>query len=129
MRLGQRDALTELVASVVGRGKRWSTREFAARAVDPATGWSPSKSLLGKIINGEGYKVEPRLVSALAVGLGLSRAVVAAAAHWQVIGYQPDDLDTTATTTLVRHLASAGEPTPRAHSVAKRWAADMNPPA
>jgi hypothetical protein len=129
---GQRDALTELVKSVVGRGKRWSTREFAALAVDPGTGWSPSKSLLGKIINGEGYKVEPRLVSAFAVGLGLPREVVATAAHWQVIGYKQEELDAPAPATLLRHLMPACDDNgnvdraPRAEAVAERWNDDEN---
>jgi hypothetical protein len=131
---GQRDALTELVKSVVGRGKRWSTREFATLAVDPGTGWSPSKSLLGKIINGEGYKVEPRLVSAFAVGLGLPREVVATAAHWQVIGYKQEELDAPAPATLLRHLMPACDGNsngnvdraPRAEAVAERWNDDEN---
>jgi hypothetical protein len=125
---GQRDALTELVRAVVGRGRRWSTREFAARAVDPETGWSPSKSLLGKIINGDGYKVDPRLVSALAVGFGLPREVVAAAAHWQVIGYEQEELDASAPATLLRHLGS-DTPVTRARAVAKRWQAGQDTPA
>ncbi|MFR0357306.1 hypothetical protein [Streptomyces sediminimaris] len=120
----QRNALTELVKSAVGRGKRWTLRDFAERAVDPETQWSPSKSLLGKIVNDEGFRVEPRLVSALAVGLGLPRGVVAAAAHWQVIGYSEEELSTSAPATLVRHLSSVGAPAPLARAVAERWEAE-----
>lgn len=123
----QRDALTELVKSVVGKGKQWSVREFAERAVDPDTGWSPSKSLLGKIISGAGYKVEPRLVSALAVGFGLPREIVAAAAHWQVIGYQPEELGASAPVTLLRHLTSGDDRT-HAQALARRWEADDTTP-
>ncbi|MFC8435513.1 hypothetical protein [Streptomyces sp. NPDC057253] len=120
----QRNALTELVKSAVGRGKRWSLREFTQRAVDPETHWAPSKSLLGKIVNDEGFRVEPRLVSALAVGLGLPRDVVAAAAHWQVIGYSEEELNTSAPATLVRHLSSVGAPAPLARAVAEGWEAE-----
>lgn len=121
---GQRNALTELVGSAVGRGKQWSLRDFAARAVDPATGWAPSKSLLGKIVSGDSYKIEPRLVSALAVGLGLPRQVVAAAAHWQAIGYEQQELGTPVTTMLVRYLSSPQASTTLAQAVAERWDAE-----
>lgn len=116
----QQDALTELVRQQVGTGKRWSTREFAARAIDPETGWSPSKSLLGKIIGGQSYTISPRLVSALAVGLGLPREVVAAAAHMQVIGYTAEELTGGAPAVVLKRLGAqgAGE---KAVQVAARW--------
>ncbi|MGW5509917.1 hypothetical protein ACWEV9_19395 [Streptomyces albogriseolus] len=88
----QRDALTELVMGQVGEGRRMTTREFAAVAVDPQSGWSPSKSLVGNIISGMRYKVTPQFVSALAAGLGIDRRIVATAAHFQVIGYTDREL-------------------------------------
>ncbi|MET9445454.1 hypothetical protein [Streptomyces sp. NPDC006610] len=69
-----------------------TTREFAASAVDPQSGWAPSKSLVGNIITGKPYKVTPKLVSAIAAGLDLDRQVVAAAAHFQAIGYAEEEL-------------------------------------
>lgn len=133
MRLGkvaavpeQRDALTELVRQYVGVGRRWSTRTFAERAVDPDSGWSPSKSLLAKIIARQGYTVTPQLVSALAAGLGLPRDVVAAAAHFQSIGYEPQELTGAAPATLLRHL-EAGE-TPLAAGLVERWASEGDEP-
>ncbi|MEU6849777.1 hypothetical protein ABZ901_07600 [Actinacidiphila alni] len=108
----------------MGRGRQWSLRDFAARAVDPVTGWAPSKSLLGKIVGGESYKIEPRLVSALAVGLGLPRQVVAAAAHWQAIGYEQQELGSPVTTMLVRYLSSPQASTALAQAVAERWDAE-----
>lgn len=118
--LEQRDALTELVAAHVGIGKRWSTREFSARAVDGDTDWAPGKSLIGKIIAGQGYKITPQLVSAIAAGLGLPREVVGAAAHLQVIGYTEKELASGAPATLIRTLEATGD-TPKAEAVAKRW--------
>lgn len=116
----QRDALTELVRMQVGPGRRYSTRTFAAVAVDPATGEGPKKSLIGKIVSGQTYTITPTLVSALAAGLGLDREIVAAAAHWQAIGYRPSELAGPAPATLLRHLDV--DETPLAQGVAERWA-------
>lgn len=119
----QRDALTELVKQQVGPGRRFSTRSFAAAAVDPVTGDGPGKSLVAKIIADQNYIITPELVSALSAGLGLDREVVAAAAHWQIIGYRPSELAGAAPATLIRRLASADDAdAPRARSVAERWA-------
>lgn len=120
----QRDALTELVRQQVGAGRRYSTRDFASAAVDPVTGKGPGKSLVAKIIAGQGYTVTPGLVSALAVGLGLDREVVAAAAHWQVIGYEASELAAPAEATLVRTLRNGSGVTSRAQAVAERWASE-----
>lgn len=100
----QRDALTELVTRHVGEGRHMTTREFAAAAVDPQSGWSPSKSLVGNIITGMGYKVTPQLVSALAAGLNLDRQIVAAAAHFQAIGYTEQELQAGAVAELLQFI-------------------------
>lgn len=120
----QRDALTELIAAHVGTGKRWSTRSFAEIAVDRASGWSPSKSLVGKIINGDGYDVTPQLVSAVAEGLGLDREIVAAAAHFQVIGYTASELAGGAPAMVLHELGRLPTDTSKSRSVAESWAAD-----
>jgi len=117
----QRDALTELVKAHVGAGRRMSTREFAAVAVDPESGWAPSKSLVAKIIAGQGYDVTPQLVSAVSVGLGLDREIVAAAAHLQVIGYTDAELSGGAPANLIRTLDAETEATEQARLVAERW--------
>lgn len=116
----QRDALTELVKQHVGTGRRWSTRGFSEIAIDPDSGWSPSKSLVGKIINDEGYDITPALVSAIAVGLGIDREVAAAAAHFQIIGYTDIELSNGAPAVLIRTLNGAGD-TPLARQVAEQW--------
>ncbi|MGW1183003.1 hypothetical protein ACWD7Y_05115 [Streptomyces drozdowiczii] len=119
----QRDALTELVRASVGRGKRMSTRDFAAAAVDGESGWNPSKSLVAKIIGGQGYDITPQLVTAVAAGLDLPREVVAAAAHFQTIGYVATEMTDGAPATLLRMLDSDsdGAPGPKARAVAERW--------
>lgn len=80
------DALTALVQEQVGTGKRYSTRAFAELAVDPESGYSPGKSLIGKIIGGHSYQISPELVRALATGLSLPPGQVARAAAQQFIG-------------------------------------------
>lgn len=120
----QRDALTELVKAHVGRGRRWSTREFSAVAVDPDTGWSPSKSLVAKIIGDQGYDITPQLVGALSVGLGLDRDIVAAAAHLQVIGYTDAELSTGAPARLIQEIGAEVGATDKAQAVAARWEAE-----
>lgn len=117
----QRNALTELVRQHVGEGRRMSTRDFAAAAVDPETDWSPSKSLVAKIIGGQGYNITPQLVSAIAAGLGLDREIVAAAAHLQVIGYTAAELSKGAPAKLIRVIGAEGESTEKAQAVADRW--------
>ena len=50
-------------------------RDFVERAVDPTTGYRPSRGLIGNIVNDVGFKVTPQLISALAAGLGIRRDV------------------------------------------------------
>lgn len=120
----QRDALTELVQQHVGQGRRWSTRAFAEVAVDPVSGWSPSKSLIGKIIKPLPYEITPALVSALAVGLELPREVVAAAAHYQVIGYTDSELSADATARIVHEIGLRPASTVKSQALADRWDAE-----
>ncbi|MEU0808732.1 hypothetical protein [Streptomyces sp. NPDC005970] len=125
----RRDALTELVRQNIGTGKRWSTRAFAEIAIDPDSGWSPSKSLLAKIIKGDNYDITAELVGALAVGLGLPREVVAAAGHYQLIGYDESELKNGAPATLLHKLGKRPEGTPKAAAIAEKWQAgeDVSP--
>lgn len=117
----QRDALTELIAAHVGTGKRWSTRAFAEIAVDQDSGWSPSKSLVAKIVNGQGYDITPELVSAVAAGLGLPREVVAAAAHFQVIGYTESELEGGAPAMVLHEIGNRPADTSKSRSIAESW--------
>ena len=93
--------------------------------MDRDTGWSPSKSLVGKIINpDESYDITPQLVSAVAEGLGLPREVVAAAAHFQVIGYTATELESGAPAMILHEIGNRPADTPKSRSVAEGWEAE-----
>jgi len=85
------DALTRLVQAHVGESRRLRIREFAERAVDPETGWAPSKSLVGNIVAGQQVKVSPSLLRAVAAGLDVPLRRVQAAAAEQYLGLILDD--------------------------------------
>ncbi|MFR9796184.1 hypothetical protein ACL02U_09815 [Streptomyces sp. MS06] len=121
----QRTALTELVQQHVGTHTgpgKISVAAFTKKAKDPETGYQPSNGLVGKIVRGQSYGVTPELVGAIAAGLGLPRAVVAAAAHLQLIGYEEADLEGGAPAALMRRLGV--EPGAPERAVAEKWAAE-----
>ena len=121
----QRDALTELVQQHVGTHtdpNKMSVAAFLEKAVDSDSSYRPSNGLVGKIVRGEGYKITPQLVGAVAAGLGLPRDIVAAAAHLQLIGYEETELQDGAPAALMRRLdVEPGEPE---RAVAKKWASE-----
>jgi len=80
------DALTRLVQQHVGEGRAMRIREFAARAVDPETGTSISKSLVGNLVTGSQVKISPALIRAIAAGLNVPLRTVQAAAAEQYVG-------------------------------------------
>ncbi|MEU0659641.1 hypothetical protein [Streptomyces lavendulocolor] len=84
-------ALTRLVQAQVGDGRPLRIREFAERAVDPETGWAPSKSLVGYIVAGHQVKVTPSLVRAVAAGLDVPLRRVQIAAAEQYLGLILED--------------------------------------
>ncbi|MCF2531715.1 hypothetical protein [Yinghuangia soli] len=63
-----------------------TVRELAARCIDPDSGYTPSKTLIGDIKLGHSVKLNPKLVAALAAGLGLDPQRVAIAAAVQFAG-------------------------------------------
>lgn len=85
------DALTRLVQTHVGEGGRIRIREFAKQAIDPESGWSPSKSLVGNIVAGHQVKVTPGLLRAVAAGLGVPLRLVQVAAAEQYLGLVLDE--------------------------------------
>lgn len=121
----QRDALTELVQQHVGTHTdpdKMSIVAFCERAYDSEYQYRPSNGLIGKILRGESYKVTPQLVGAIAAGLRLPRDVVAAAAHFQLIGYATTELKRGAPARVL-HLLDSG-PGEREQTIAERWAAE-----
>lgn len=87
----QGDALTRLVQEHVGDGRPLTIRAFAARAVDPETGASISKSTVGNLVQGHQIKITPVVLRAIAAGLGESLGKVQAAATRQYVGIVLDD--------------------------------------
>ncbi|MFH9977902.1 hypothetical protein ACH4ND_01315 [Streptomyces sp. NPDC017179] len=118
----RRNALNELLQQHVGKHTgpdKMSVAQFCAKAIDPDTGYQPSTGLIGKMIRDEPPKVTPELVGAIAVGLGLPRTIVAAAAHLQLIGYEETELKGGAPAALMRRLGvEPGEPE---RAVAEKW--------
>lgn len=123
----QRDALTELVQRHVGThtgSDKMSVAAFCKVAIDPDSGYQPSNGLIGKIVRGDSYTITPRLVGAIAAGLGLPREVAAAAAHLQLIGYEETELRGGAPAALIRRLDA--EPGDAERQIAERWQADRD---
>lgn len=82
------ETLTRLVADRVGDGRElMSYRAFERRAVDPDSGYQPSRNTIWKIRHGKPVNVDPHLVGAIAAGLGLPPERVQAAAAYQYTGY------------------------------------------
>ena len=118
----QRDALTELVQQHVGThtgSEKMTVAAFQRKAVDEESGYQPSTGLIGKIIAGDSYTVTPKLVGAIAAGLGIPREIVGAAAHLQLIGYTEGELGEGAAATLMRRIGV--EPGDSERSIVKRW--------
>ncbi|MEV6105754.1 hypothetical protein AB0M28_13705 [Streptomyces sp. NPDC051940] len=80
--------LTELVAEHVGRGRPMTFRAFEDRAVDPDSGYKPSRTTLHKISQGLPVMLSPELVRAVAAGLGIPEGRAQAAAALQYAGYR-----------------------------------------
>jgi len=122
-----RDALTELVQQHVGKHtgtSKMSVTAFLQKAVDPDSGYRPSNGLIGKIVRGQSYGINPELIGAIAAGLDLPRSIVAAAAHLQLIGYEAAELEGEAPAELMKRLdVEPGEPE---RAVAERWASEAS---
>lgn len=118
----QRDALTELVQQHVGTHtgpEKMSVAAFCKRAVDPDTKYRPSNGLIGNIVAGQSYGINPKLIGAIAAGLGMPREVVAAAAHLQLIGYSEAELSEGSPATLMLRIGA--EPGDAERDLLKRW--------
>ncbi|MGI5443352.1 hypothetical protein ACQEV4_40260 [Streptomyces shenzhenensis] len=118
----RRDALTELVQQHVGTHTgpgKMSVAAFVKVAIDKDTGYQPSNGLIGKIVRGHTFTVDPKLIGALAAGLRLPRPIVAAAAHMQLIGYEESELKSGAPAKLLRRLDV--EPGAPERALADKW--------
>ncbi|MYW03497.1 hypothetical protein [Streptomyces sp. SID3343] len=83
-------ALSRLLSENIGKGLRVSSqRAFVERAIDPDSKYQVPAGLVAKIMNRTGrVHPTPALISAIAAGLDLPRAVVEAAALRQYIGIE-----------------------------------------
>ncbi|NEA61329.1 hypothetical protein [Streptomyces sp. SID12488] len=81
------ETLAQLVSEQAGKGKRYTFEQLANRSVDPESHYSPSANLVWTIASGKSVKMNPKLVKALAAGLGLTPERVADAAHRQFLGW------------------------------------------
>lgn len=102
-------ALTRLVQEALAGGL--TVRELAARSIDPETGYSPSKTLIGDIKLGAPIKLRRELVRALAAGMGRPQHEVAQAAAEQYAGFDISQVtgiakQPEATVTVVRRRGS-----------------------
>ncbi|MFD6889277.1 hypothetical protein [Streptomyces sp. NPDC059957] len=74
-------------ADLVRRGRRGRPyRVYAALAVDPETGYTPSYTLVHKIEDGDPVKISPALVRALAVAAEVSVRDLQIAAAAEYVG-------------------------------------------
>jgi hypothetical protein len=111
------ETLTDLVAACVGEGRPLTYRLFEARAVDPVTGYRPSKGTLWKVAKDQPIKLSPDLIRAIAAGLGLPPERAQRAAAFQYTGYVATDLDGG---TLV-HQPAAAVDLSKAKKILARW--------
>ncbi len=119
----QRDALTELVQQHVGThtgSEKMTVAAFQKKAIDEGSGYQPSTGLIGKIVQGESYRVTSELVGAIAAGLGIPREIVGAAAHFQLIGYTEKELRGGPPAHLMLRIGA--EPGAAEREIANRWA-------
>lgn len=119
----QRDALTELVRQHVGThtgSDKMTITAFQKKAVDSESGYQPSTGLIGKIVAGDSYTVTPKLIGAIAAGLGIPREIVGAAAHLQIIGYTKSELRDGPPAKLLLRIGV--EPGLAERDMAKHWA-------
>lgn len=97
----QQRTFAQLVEAQV---RRIGYREFEKRAVDPQSGYSPSKRLIGVITNGGFFQVNDRLMRAIIAGLDEDdRPAAKIAAIREILGF---DLQ----------FEDASDPFPEAHA-------------
>lgn len=115
------ETLTELVAARVGAGRALTYRAFEDRAIDPQTGYHPSKGTLWKVAKNQPIKLSPDLIRAIAAGLGLPTERVQRAAAFQYTGYVATELRGG---TALHEPGITPEQMPKAQAALERWAAE-----
>lgn len=84
------ETLTDLVMATLAPQGRDTIDTLYERCTDPATGYHPARTTVWKLASpdrAETVKINPRIVGAVAAGLGISPTRVRAAAAYQFTGY------------------------------------------
>lgn len=111
------ETLTQLVAERVSEsGMTW--RQLEGRAVDPETGYRPTKETLRKIAVGVTVKISPELVRAVAAGLSVDPDRAARAAALQYTGYVATNVGSGV---VLRDADADDDEMPRARAIVDRW--------
>ena len=85
------ETLAQLVRDHAGGEGKLTFVQLSERSIDPTSGYRPSANLLHRIASDVDVKINPRLVRAIAAGLGMPLPRVQAAAARQFIGWEVDD--------------------------------------
>lgn len=112
------ETLTDLVATRVGEGRPLTYRAFETQAIDPESGYQPSKGILWKVAHDQTVKISPGLIRAIAAGLGLPPERVQRAAAYQYTGYIATQH---AGGTIVHEPGVTLDQMPKARAVLERW--------
>jgi hypothetical protein len=112
----EHETLTQLVADALRGGLTY--RALESKAVDPVTGYHPSRATLWKISKGQDIQLTPSLVRAVAASLGVSPERAQRAAAVQYAGYLPIDVGGA---TVLRERGAPESGLTRERAVVERW--------
>lgn len=117
------ETLTSLVAASLKQGGGPDTVDTLwPRCIDPETGYQPSRTTVWKLASherAETTKISPRLIRAIAAGLGLHPQRVQAAAAFQYAGYVSSGL---AGGTAVHMPGVNVDDAPKSQAIMESWA-------
>lgn len=116
------ETLTRLVASALQPEGLDTLDTLFPRCVDPESGYKPSRTTVWKLADpgrAESVKINPKLVGAMAAGLGISPERAKRAAAYQFTGYLVAS-ELGGATVLSEPGAEAGS-TPVSRAVVERW--------
>lgn len=113
------ETLTELVAEALGNGLTY--RAFEKAAVDPGSGYRPGRTTLWKLSKGLDIQINPKLVLAVAQGIGVTPERAQRAAAVQYAGYSPTSVDGA---TTLRDPGAPDVPLHAERTIVADWDAD-----
>jgi hypothetical protein len=121
------ETLTDLVAAVLQPRGADTLDTLTPRCVDPVSGYAPSRNTVWKLSRAdlaEGVKINPKVVAAMAAGVGVPTERAQRAAAYQFTGY----LATVTDGGTVVHDAQvdAGD-IPKSRAIMEGWAEEESP--